>query len=244
MTDEQVMKKFAQSVILAMTSKHMDQEDLDSDDGTQFINELVDWTNQFLDELELETDWNFVTELNKVIGTVTIPAQTFPLPAGTRKLAVREHRPLHIKQDGVPVSTWDIVRPAMISSDSRDGYPLRSRVTYVGKNVVFSRDLDDTEIGGEVVADVVNKIPRLVYDPDVPADNNLEVLDLIEPRQLLVFGVAKNATLPDFVRGKISPSLVQKYTDVLGKAVAENEATGTGDTYEGEDNSGYGGVYL
>lgn len=242
MTDEETMKKFAQSVILAMTGKHMDQEDLDSEDGAQFIVELVDWTNQFIDELELETDWNFVTELNKTIGTVSGATQTFPLPAGTRKLAVNEHRPLHITQDGTPVSTWDIVRPAMISAQ-RDWYPLRDRVTFVGKNVVFSRDLNDNELGGEVVSDVVGRIPRLVYVAGQPeVDNDLQVLELIEPRQLLIFGVAKNATLPNFVRGKISPSLVQKYADVLGKAVAENEATGTGDTYEGDDIS-IGGVY-
>lgn len=240
MTDEQKMKALAQSVTLAMTGKHMDTEDLDSEEGAQFLIELVDWVNQLIDELELEADWNFVTELNKVIGTVSGITQTLPLPAGARKLAVREHRPLHIKQDGTPVSTWDVVRPAMITS-SRDGYPLRDRVTFVGKNIVFSRDLNDGELNGEVVADVINKIPRLVYS-EGGLDNNLDVLDLIEPRQLLVFGVAKNATLPDFVRGKISPSLVQKYADVLGKAVAENEATGTGDTYESEDLN-YGGTY-
>ena len=242
MTDEDKMKKFAQSVILAMTGKHMDTEDLASEDGAQFIVELVDWTNQLIDEVELETDWNFVTELNKVIGTVSGVTQTFPLPVGARKLSVNEHRPLHIKHDGTPVSTWDIVRPAMISA-TRDWYPLRDRVTFVGKNIVFSRDLNDTEFGGEVVADVINKIPRLVYVAGQPEeDNDLQVLELIEPRQVLVLGVAKNATLPNFVRGKISPSLVQKYADVLGKAVAENEATGTGDTYEGDDIN-IGGVY-
>lgn len=242
MTDEQTMKALAQSVILAMTGKHMDTEDLDSEDGAQFIVELVDWANQWIDEVELETDWNFVIELNKLIGTATVPAQTLPLPAGTRKLAVNEHRPLFIKQDGTPVSTWDIVRPAMISSSRNDGYPLRDRVTFVGKNVVFSRDLNDGEMNGEVIADVVNKIPRLAYVAGAPSGNDLQVLELIEPRQLMIFGIAKNATLPNFVRGKISPSLVQKYADVLGKAVAENEATGTGDTYDVEDMN-YGGTY-
>ena len=242
MTDEQKMKAFAQNVMLTMTGKHMDTADLDSEDGAQFLIELVDWTNQLLDELELETDWNFVTELNATIGTVSSLTQTFPLPGMARKLAVNEHRPLHIKQDGSPVSTWDIVRPAMISA-SRDGYPLRDRVTFVGKNIVFSRDLNDGEMGGEVVADVVNKIPRLDWVAGRPDnENDLTVLDLIEPRQLLVTGVAKNATLPNFVRGKLSPSLVQKYADILGKAVAENEATGTGDTYDVEDMN-YGGTY-
>lgn len=242
MNDEARMKRYAQSVMLAMTGKHMDVEDLDSEDGERFVTELVDWTNQFLDELELESDWNVVTELNKTLGSVTAPVQTIPLPAGTRKLAVNEHRSLHIKQDGTPVSTWDIVRPAMIAA-TRDGYPLRDRVTFVGKNVVFSRDLNENEIGGEVVADVVNKFPRLVYvKGQSESANDLTILDLIEPRQLLIFGVAKNATLPNFVRGKISPSLTQKYTDILGKAVAENEATGASDTYEG-DYINIGGTY-
>lgn len=242
MNDEARMKKFAQSVMLAMTGKHMDVEDLDSEDGERFVVELVDWTNQFIDEIELETDWNFVTELNRLIGTVTAPVQALPLPAGTRKLAVNEHRPLHITQDGTPVSTWDIVRPAMISSH-RGWYPLRDRVTFVGKNIVFSRDLNDTEMDGEVIADVINKIPRMIYvKGQSDSENNLEILDLVEPTQLLVFGVAKNATLPNFVRGKISPSLTQKYTDLLGKAVAENEATSTGDTYTG-DEINIGGTY-
>ena len=242
MTDEAVMKAFAQSVTLAMTGKQMDADDLDSEDGDQFILELVDWTNQFVDEIELETDWNSVTELDKEIGIVASAIQTFPLPVGSRKLGVHEHRPLRILQDGTAVSTWDVVRPAMISA-RRDGYPLNSRVTFVGKNIVFSRDLNDNELGGTVLADVVNKMPRLAYTKGVEGTpNDLSILELVEPRQLLVLGVAKNATLPNFVRGKISPSLVQKYADVLGKAVAENEATGTGDVYESEDMN-YGGVY-
>lgn len=243
MNDRKTMEKLAQSVTLAMTGKQMDQADLESEDGVDFIVALVDWVNQWIDEVELEADWNAVIELNKEIGTVSGLTQTFPLPAGVRKLAVNEHRPLHITQDDTPVSTWDVVRPAMISSSRNDGYPLRDRATFVGKNVVFSRDLNDNELSGTVVADVVNRIPRLQYTIGVEgAPNDLSVLELIEPRQLIVFGVAKNATLPNFVRGKISPSLVQKYTDILGKAVAENEATGTADTYTGDDIN-IGGIY-
>lgn len=243
MTDKEKMNKFAQSVTLAMTGKHMDVEDLESEDGIQWITELVDWTNQFIDELELEADWNYVTELGAVIGTVSSPTQTFPLPAGARKLAVREHRPLHITQDGTPVSTWDVVRPADISS-SKYSLPLRERVSYVGRNIVFSRSLNDNEMGGEVLADIVNKIPRLEYTiGQEGGTNDLEVLDLVEPRTLLVLGVAKNATLPNFVRGKLSPSLTQKYSDVLSKAVLENNASASASYYEGEDLSSYGGLY-
>lgn len=243
MTDEQKMQAFAQKVIVTMTGKRMDIEDLESEDGDRFIEELVDATNMAVDELEVETDWNFVTDIDKLIGSVSTAADTFPLPAGARKLSVREHRPLHITQDGTPVSTWDVVRPRDIST-TRTGYPLRDRVTYVGKKIIFSRPLNDNELGGEVVADVVNYIPRLVYvKGQAEASNNLDVLELIEPTKLLVLGIAKDLTLPDFVRGKISPSLSEKYADLLGKVVAENDTTATGDTYEGDDLSSLGGGY-
>lgn len=240
MTDIEKMKAFAQSVILAMTGKHMDVEDIDGEEGAAYLLELVDWCNQLIDEIELEADWNFVRELQAEIGTVATLSQQFPLLPTMRKLAVNEHRPLHILQDDTPVSTWDVVKPSMITA-LRSEYPIRERVTYVSKNIVFSRSLNEGELGGTVVADVINRIPRLVYT-DGGVDNDTQVLDLIEPRLLLVLGVAKNATLPDFVRGGISPSLVQKYVDILGKAVAENDATAASEMVERDDYSAITGV--
>lgn len=241
MDHEARLKAFAQSVILRMTGKHMDADDLNGEEGAAYLLELVDWVNQFLDEIELEADWNYVRELDAELGTVSAPTSSLSLPPGVRKLAVAEHRPLRIYQDGTPVSVWDVVRPNMISA-TRDTYPLRERVTYVSKNVVFSRPLNEGELGGTVMADVINKIPRIVYT-DGGADNDTSVLDLVEPKQLLVLGVAKNATLPDFVRGGISPSLVQQYADLLGKAIGENNATATSDEVERDDYSGLGGLY-
>lgn len=235
MTDEQKLKAFAQSVILAMTAKHMDQEDLDGEEGTQWIKELIDWTNQYVSgELELADDWNDVRENNAVIGTVAAPADTFTLPEGARKLAVNEHRPLKILQDGSPISIWDVVKPSMITA-SRDEWPIRERVSYVRRQVIFSRSLNENEIGGQVVADILHHFPVL-------ANDNTELLDY-DLRSLIVLGVAKNATLPDFVRGGISPSLGQKYADMLETAMEENWATAASDYYEGDNFSQIRGVY-
>lgn len=226
------VKEFAQSVYLTQNNRYFD--DIDSDDGTQFVNQVVDWTNLLLDELELEADWIYTRENDSDVGSVTIATPTLDLPEEVRKLVTDEHRPLTIQQDGIVISTWDVVSPNLITDPSRATN--RDRVTVVNRKILFSRPLKDTEEAGTVIADVINFIPRLTT-------KNAATIDSVQPKQLLVLGVAKNATLPDIVQGGISPSFVQKYTELLEKAKAENDMSSVAEDLVRDDFGYIGGIY-
>jgi hypothetical protein len=106
----------------------------------------------------------------------------------------------------------------------------------IGRTVVFSRAFTEQEVGGTIHADVINRMPKLAID-------DTELLELVEPLQLIVLGVAKNSTLPDIVQGEISPALAQKYADLLQKAVAENNVSAEADYIERDDFSYVRGVF-
>lgn len=241
MNDQQKITNFAQSVYLARTNRYFD--DITEEDGQTYITQVVDFLNQFLDELELEADWNYARANDFTIGTASSATATYPLPTGVRKLVASEWRPLVIMQGGIVVSTWDVVSPNMITRSPNPEY--NKRVTFVGGKVIFSRALNSTEIGGTIVADVILTIPRVVFDITAPTatGTTTAVLDLVKPRQLLVLGVAKNATLPDIVQGPISPNIAQNYNAILAPAIAENVATAGTNPVSYEDYSGIGGVY-
>lgn len=240
MTDAQKIEEFVQQVYLAIYGRRVD--DLTDTDGVEQIAKTMIWCNLFLDELELEKDpdgmpinWSFLRENDATIGTVATATDTFSLPDDTLRPIADEERPLVIMQDGMIISSWDVVDPSQITR--RNGEQIRTqRVTYVNQLLVFSRALNDTEIGGQVYADIANKFPRLTS-----ADTSL--FDLPLPRQLLVLGTAKNASLPDIVQGGLSPSFAQKYSDLLEGAKAANMQTSVADQAVTDDFSGIGGVY-
>lgn len=91
------------------------------------------------------------------------------------------------------------------------------------------------------MADVIDYIPRL--EAAVDGQYNADMLDLVTPKQLIILGVAKNATLPDIVQGGISPSLTQKYNDLLQKAILENNKTAEVYTVERESFDFIRGVW-
>lgn len=232
MADIDRVKAFSQSVYLVKNNRYFDN--IDSTAGTNYIDQVVDWTNQFLDELEREADWNYVRDNDYDFGTVTTTAPEVELPEEIRKLVVEHERPLTIRQDGVVVSSWEVVNPNMLVNPS--AFTGRDRVAIVKRSIVFSRPLNDTELGGNVIADAIEFIPRLTT-------SDAGVLDIVDPAQLLVLGVAKNSTLPDIVKGGTSPSFAQKYADLLEFAKMENNATATAADIV-RDNYGYiGGIY-
>lgn len=232
MTDEQRLQAFVQSVYLTRYNRYID--DITDADGQEEIAKTIDWTNNFLGELELESDWQYLRANDSILGTVAAAAaQTIPLPSGVRKLVVHEDRPLKISQDGSTVSTWEVVDPNHLTEDT--GH-YGDRVTTVGDTIVFSRPFRDTEVGGTITADVIEDMPQL-------ATNDIAVLDLVRPTQLLVLGTAKNAVLPDIVQGGLTPSFTEKYSDLLEKAVMQNEASASAGIIGGDDNSYIRGVY-
>lgn len=243
MTDEQKLQKFTQSVYLTRFGNFVD--DITDDDGVTEIRKTIEWTNQFLDELENELDeegvpmnWLFMRENDKEIGEIEGAGQTFDLPAGVLRLVYSDKRQLMIVQDGSVVSYWDVIAPNQVSRQAQR--QSRDSVTVVNGKIIFSRALRETEIGGTAVADVINSLPRLAGVDD---EVNVEVLDLVQPKQLLILGVGKNATLPDIVQGGLSPSFTQKYADLLASAKAVNNVSADVDEMTRDDVSDIGGIY-
>lgn len=240
MTNEEKLQEFAQQVYLTIYGRRID--DVEDEDGVETVEKVKIWCNLFLDELELERDsegrpinWNYLRENDTEIGTIATSTDTFDLPDGALRLVADEDRPLVIMQDSSIVSVWDVVDPNQITKRNSYGLARDQRVTYVNQKIVFSRSLNETEIDGNIVADVMFSFPRL-------ADNDTSLFDLPIPRQLLVLGTAKNATLPDIVQGGLSPSYSQKYNDLLDGEKMANGQTSVGDEAVTDDFSNIGGV--
>jgi hypothetical protein len=232
MTDQQRIEKFAQSVHLAANNRYFD--DLAGTDGQEYIAQIIDWCNQFIEELELETDWAYVRSNDFEIGDLASLSQTFELPITIRKLVVDEGRPLRILQDSTAVSNWDVVPPNLITNPNDRN--TSDRVTVVNNKVIFSRPLRDTELAGVVSADVIHPIPRL-------SATDVSVFDIVSPYQLLVLGVVKNTTLSDIVQGGLSPSFTQKYKDLLDKAHLENQQSSLAASTIRDDYGYLGGIF-
>ncbi len=232
------LHSFAQSIYLVIKNRYFD--DLTSDDGAVYIAQVIDWTNMFIDELEAELDpngrpvnWKWSRENGYVLGSAVEGEASITTPNGIDDLIVGENRYVQILQDTTVISNWVVVSPDQIASPS-------DRVTedmcaMVGGTIVFSRAFLDTENDGTIIGDVMLPTPRLTL-------TNVKALDLIQPKQLLILGVAKNATLPDIVQGGLSPSFVQRYGDLLKNAVARNMATAAAEVTHREDLSYISGV--
>jgi hypothetical protein len=242
MTDEEQLQEFTQQVYLTINARRL--ASITDTTGVEAVAMATIWANLLLDELEMErnpdgtpVNWNFLRENDAEIGTITTATDTFDLPDEALRLVAEEERPLIIMQDSSIVSVWDVVDPDQITNrryqTARD-----QRVTYVNQKIVFSRPLNETEIGGTIFADIVNSFPRLVSETPV----NVDVFDLPIPRQLLVLGTAKNSSLPNIVKGGLSPSFAQKYSDLLDGLKMANMQTSVADEAVTDDFSFIGGV--
>lgn len=229
---------FAQSVYLIIKNRYYD--DIGSTDGQAFIAQIVDFANQFIDELENELDgsgnpinWWWLRQNGATLGSATTGNASVNFDSDDfLNLIPDEGRYVQILQDGTAVSNWAVVQPSDISNAG-------NRVTEdmcarVGDNLVFSRAFKSTENNGTIVGDVTTPITRLSFTGQA----NSDALSTVKPKQLLILGVAKNASLPDIVQGKLSPTFVQKYNDLLTNAVARSASTSLSDTVQ-RDNLGY-----
>jgi len=200
---------------------------------TAFLDTTIIQINQFLSELDKETYWNWVRTNDYALATAT-SATSYALPATYRTIVKDEDRPLYIVKNDVIVSVWDVVAPSQLKNAGLLDNP--NRVSLIARNVKFSRALTDAEIGGTITVDVVEYLPKISY-------TNIDVLSLVDPRELITLGVVKNQTLPDVVQGGLTPSYTQKYADLLNGAKAENEMTSTASTATAENLSGIQGVW-
>lgn len=256
MTEEQKIQKLTQDVYLTRFNRFVDgipttfggdEEAVTDTDALEEITKTVAWTNMWIDELERETDtngtpinWGFAREDGAELGTVTDGMTELELDDDILRPVYDENRPLTISFDGTVVSHWEVVAPNQITK--RSDRSTSDRVTFVNRKLIFSRAFKDTEVGGTVVADVINSIPRLVHD----TSNDIvdaSMLDIVTPYQLIVLGVAKNATLPDIVQGGLSPSFVQRYGDLLQVVKQDNQNSSTADDLVKDDLGYIGGVY-
>ncbi len=204
----------SQSIYLAKNGRYNDVE------GTElaaFLAETIDWINQFTQELELEADWNYLRINDNVIDTVgDTTTKVFELPDDVRTVVVSPYRDVSIVVDNIVISTFAMVNPNQIYNPTENS--TEDRATVVNRELILSREPTEQEIGGEIRADTITMMPTLTIDDS-------EVINLIDPQALIILGVAKNATLPDIVQGGISPSMTQKYNDLLKKAVMINNQT-------------------
>lgn len=248
MTDEELIRKLTYDVYLTRYNREIDGIDPETwgivtdADALAEIRKTIAWANMFVDELEREVDssgvpinWSFVRENDVELGTVTSGMTELELDTDDiLRLVIQEERPLTIVFDGSAVSTWDVVNADQITKRSTSGRS--DRVAVVGGKILFSRAFKDTEVGGTLVADVIYHIPRL-------ASAEADMIETVKPYQLLVLGVAKNATLPDIVQGGLSPSFVQRYGDLLEAVKLGNQNSSTADELVKEDYGYIGGIY-
>lgn len=231
------LRAFAQSVYLVIKNRYYD--DITDDDGVVFVNQVVDWTNQFLDELENELDasgqpinWRWVRFPQYTLGSATEGDTSITAPAEMNNLIADQKRWVLIT-NGSKVSRWLVVDPEQI--DNSRTVSTKQYCAQVGSTIVFSRPFNADEDGGTITGDITKFITRVSL-------SNVEALTTVKPKQLLILGVAKNATLPDIVQGGLSPSYVQKFNDLLQGAIARNTASATPDKATRDDFSSVGGV--
>src|ERR1035441_4584149 len=97
MSPQAQFNAFAQSVYLQIKNRYFD--DLTSVDGIVYLNEVADWANMFLDELETEqdamgqpVDWLWNRQLNYSLGTATLNASSLPTPTAILNLIAAPNR--------------------------------------------------------------------------------------------------------------------------------------------------------
>lgn len=236
MNNDEVLKKLAQEVNLLVSGSMLDTEDLTGEEGDKQINEIITWTNLFFSEFELETDWQFLrrnqAEIGQVNGVSNIQNITHPY---FRKLVATPYRRVFLRFDDTIIGEFEFVEPNLINETFSEEQG-RGRVSIVNNKLVFSRPFTEYEKNAKITADIMLHL--------VPVSrSDTSSLDLIQPRRLLIYGIAKDKSLPDIVSGVISPSLVQRYQDLLSKAVAENEKSSLNADIYREDFSRIRGVY-
>jgi hypothetical protein len=229
---EQQIYDLGQKIYLTLNGVY---NDVTGDERDLFVNETIDWVNQYLDELALETDWSFLRSQGEALGTVLTSTTVSALPATISRLVYDWQRPVVMTQTDGKKVVWTLVKPNQLYNASEGGIQ-QNRVALVGRTLKFSREFTTEEIGATIYGDVIKKF--------VPVSlSDTTALDLIQPQQLVVLGVAKNQVLPDVVNNTLTANYDVKYQRLLRKAVGIDEASAGLDALETDDLSFIGGVY-
>lgn len=233
------LQAYAQSIYLAIKNRYYDE--IEGADGQVYIDQVIDNTNMFVDELENEVDnegqivdWWFTRQNGYALGTAVEGSTSITAPSTIYRLLTDEQRYVQILQDGTPVSNWAVVNPKDITN--KVDRITEDMCAMVGGSIVFSRPFRDTEANGSIIGDVSLALPRL-------SRTNVKLLTMVKPKLLLILGVSKNSTLPDIVQGKLSPSYVQKFNDLLQGAIARSNASSRAPKINRDNYSHVRGVY-
>lgn len=237
MNNDDRIEALGQSIYIA---RHGQRNDVEGTDLSDFLDQTIEWVNQLTPEVESATDWNSMRTNDSSLGNVTnANSITYALPDGVKKVVVNSMRDLTIRQDGTVISSFKMVNANQITNPA-DTWDIRDRATTIGRNIVLSRPLRDTEIGGTVTADIIGAIPAL-------SRTDVSLLDLFDTypdfRQLYVLGVLKNQILPDIVQGGLTPSFSQKYDSLLQRLVDENNLSADAYDADHENFANIGGVW-
>lgn len=200
-----------------------------------FIALYQDWANDFISELELETDWNWWRVQDNNFG-IANNSTLLTIPTDFRKLVVNIDRPFYLQQDGTTISTFLVVDPNNVNNPA--DIEKEDRVTFINGKFVFSRVFRDEELGATVYGDYMQNAPQITSGTGGDA-----VISVIKPYKLLTLGITKDVSLPDLVQGGISPNIEQRYLKVLGEAVAQNAQSVATGTAPLESYSSIGGTY-
>lgn len=229
---EEQLYNLGQKVYLALNGVY---NDVAGDERDAFVDETIDWTNQYLDELALEADWSWLRENSHVLGTITADDTTLPLGADVLRLVSDWQRAIVMTKPNGQKVAWALVSPNLLYNTSEQGNQ-PNRAAVVGRTVRFSRPFTTDEIGSTVRADVIKK-----FTPVSRAD--VSSLDVIEPAQLVVLGIAKNQVLPDVVNNTLTANYDLKYQRLLRRAVDLDGASTEQGELQTDDLSFIGGIY-
>ncbi len=211
------------------------QNDDTGDDLLVFENDFILSFNLWKEEFEAEAYWNNLRTDDYVLSTVADTTTfSFTLPDDFRTPVIQQDKYLKFIIDGIIIAKFKMVDPNQRQVDTDLFRP--DRATFVGRNIVLSRAPKDTEVGADIVLDVVQFLPELTRTDD-------SALDLLPNKQIAVLGVAKNETLADVTKVSLSPSFTQKYGNELNKALAINNSSNELDEMQGDDYGYIGGIW-
>ncbi len=243
------LQAFAQSVYMMIKNRYFD--DIIGADGQAYLAQVVDWANMYIDELEAEVtsdgqpiDWIWVRQPGVTLGVATYAGPNVMTPAtipwdpiAYNNLITSEDRFVTpLDSTGQPLSFFRVVNIDDISNDSRKNTEDMCAVT--GSFIYFSRPFSQGEDQAPITGDVTTFLPRLVTTTKSDGTllaTNVDIFNTVKPLTLLKLGTAKNAILPDIVKGGLQPSYVQKYNDLLTNAINRSTASAVSPTAETDD---------
>lgn len=250
------LQAFAQSVYLMIKDRYYGN--LSSPDGQTFLNQIVDWTNMFVDELQYMTnsdgspiDWIWSRLPMQNLGTAVYNSQPNP-PRGLVSwnstlyfsLCTGDERFVQIiDANNNVLSQFTVVNADEVSNDnSRNN---ENRCCLVNGNILFSRPFTQAENGCSIYGDVTGYLPPLTTTLNGSGQivaSNVQIFSTVKPLTLLKLGVVKNAILPDIVKGGLTPAYNKKYNDLLTNAINRSTQSTISPTADVDDYTSVRGV--